>query len=132
MRALAGQLGWYTAIGAASTAAYLGLYALLQGPIGTQPANLTGWLVTAVGDTAANRRLTFGVLGRRGAFRAQAQGLLVFGIALALTSGSLAALNAAVAAPGRLLELSVLLGANLAAGVLRFLLLRGWVFRARG
>ncbi|MFC8606873.1 glycosyl transferase, partial [Streptomyces olivaceus] len=52
----------------------------------------------------------------------------VFGIGLALTSGSLAALNAASADPDHSTELAVLIAANLAATVLRFLLFRAWVF----
>jgi putative flippase GtrA len=95
-----------------------------------QPANAIALLATAVANTAANRRFTFGVRGA-GVARHQAQGLLVFGLGLALTSGSLAALTALVQHPGRGLELSVLVAANLAATVLRFVLLREWVFAAR-
>ena len=51
---------------------------------GRQRARL---LVTAVANTAANRRLTFGISGRRHAARHQFKGLIVFGIGLALTSG---------------------------------------------
>ena len=54
------------------------------------------------------------------------QGLIAFGIGLALTSGALAAL--APTHPGRITEISVLIAANLAATVLRFLLYRHWVF----
>ncbi|NED30795.1 GtrA family protein, partial [Streptomyces anulatus] len=86
---------------------------------------------SAVANTAANRRLTFGVRGRGGAVRHQAQGLVVFAIGLALTSGSLAALGAASGAPSHGTELAVLITANLAATVLRFLLLRAWVFPER-
>ncbi len=125
---LLGQLAWYAVIGGSLTLAYLGLYALLRGPLGAQPANVLAWLTTAVADTAANRRFTFGLSGRAGALRAQGEGLLVFGLGLAITSGSLYALDAAVAEPGRVLELAVLLGANLVAGLLRFVLLRVWVF----
>jgi hypothetical protein len=61
-------------------------------------------------------------------------GLIVFGLGLALTSGSLGLLGAAAPGAGHLVEVGVLVLANLAATVLRFLLLRGWVFRhqARG
>jgi putative flippase GtrA len=113
------------------TLAYLGLYAVLRGPLGAQPANLVSWIATAIADTAANRRLTFGISGRSGAVRAQGEGLLVFGLGLAITSGSLAALDALVAQPGRWLELGVLLVANLVAGLVRFVLLRSWVFAPR-
>jgi hypothetical protein len=40
-------------------------------------------------------------------------------------------LHATVAAPGLALELTVLVAANLAAAVVRFLLLRSFVFRSR-
>jgi hypothetical protein len=53
----------------------------------------------------------------------------VFGAALALTSGSLALLHAFDPAASRSAELAVLVAANLAATVLRFALLRVWVFR---
>jgi len=113
----------------ASTLAYLVLYLLLRTGLGAQPANLLALLLTAVANTAANRRLTFGVSGRRGAARHQLQGLAVLVLGLGLTSGSLAALHAASAAPPVPAELGVLVAANLAATVLRFLLLRIWVFR---
>jgi putative flippase GtrA len=125
---LARQMGWFTGIGVVMTIAYLALYAALRLVMGAQAANVVSWVVTAVADTSANRRFTFGVLGRAGAVRAQLEGLMVFGLGLAITSGSLYALDAAVAEPGRVLELGVLAAANLAAGLLRFVLLRWWVF----
>ena len=87
--------------------------------------------MSAVANTAANRRLTFGVRGRDRAVRHQAQGLVVFAIGLALTSGSLAALGSRPGRPSHGTELAVLIAANLAATVLRFLLFRAWVFPDR-
>ncbi|MFD6262357.1 dolichyl-phosphate beta-glucosyltransferase [Micromonospora chalcea] len=117
------QLVRFAAVGVASTLAYLLLFLLARGPLGAQPANLLALLLTAVANTAANRRLTFGVSGRRHAGRHHLQGLLAFALDLALTSGSLATLHATTT-PARLLELTVLVVANLAATALRFLLLR--------
>ncbi|HEV7653469.1 MAG TPA: bifunctional glycosyltransferase family 2/GtrA family protein [Mycobacteriales bacterium] len=125
------QLVRFAGIGVASTLAYLVLFLLFRSFTGAQPANLVALLLTAVANTAANRRLTFGLSGRAGAGRHQLQGLVVFGLGLALTSGSLALLHAASTAPPLAVELGVLVGANLAATVLRFLLLRAWVFRSR-
>ncbi|GAA2759016.1 bifunctional glycosyltransferase family 2/GtrA family protein [Actinopolymorpha rutila] len=127
---LSRQLLRFGAVGAVSTLAYLGLFVALRPGVGAQAANLLALLVTAVANTAANRRLTFGVRGREAVGRHQAQGLLVFGLGLALTSGSLALLHAGTAAPGRGVELAVVVAANLTATLLRFLLLRHWVFRA--
>jgi putative flippase GtrA len=123
------QLVRFAGVGTASTLAYLVLYLLLRTGLGAQPANLLALLLTAVANTAANRRLTFGVSGRSGAARHQLQGLAVLALGLGLTSGSLAALHATSAAPPVPVELGVLVVANLAATVLRFLLLRIWVFR---
>ena len=124
---LARQALRFAAIGVLSTLAYLLLFLMLR-PLGAQPANLFALLVTAVLNTAANRRFTFGVSGHGGG-RHQAQGLVVFALGLALTSGSLALLNHLSASPGRVVELSVLIGANLAATVLRFVLFKEWVFK---
>ncbi|WP_448642734.1 glycosyltransferase [Geodermatophilus sp. URMC 63] len=126
---LAAQLVRFAAVGVLSTAAYLALFVLLRGVVPAQAANLVALLVTAVANTAANRRVTFGIRGGVGAGRHQSQGLVVLALALALTSGSLGMLHALVAVPSRAVELTVLVGANAAATLLRFVLLRGWVFR---
>jgi putative flippase GtrA len=126
------QLATFAAVGAVSTLAYVALYALLRTGTGPQAANLLALLGTALANTAANRRLTFGVRGATGQARHQAQGLVVFGIGLALTSGALAGLHTASTTPARSVEVAVLVGANLLATLVRFLLLRAWVFRPRG
>ncbi|MFG2926905.1 glycosyltransferase [Streptomyces sp. NPDC048305] len=130
-RGLAGQLLGFCVVGALSTLVYLALYSVFRLGAGPQIANAAALLVSAVANTAANRRLTFGVRGRGGAVRHQAQGLVVFAIGLALTSGSLAALGTASGSASHTTEVAVLIAANLAATVLRFLLLRAWVFPDR-
>jgi putative flippase GtrA len=122
------QLVRFAAVGVASTAAYVVLYALLRTGVGAQTANLVALLVTAVANTAANRRLTFGITGRQHYGRHQLQGLAVFALGAVLTSGSLAVLHTFEPIPPRWLELVVLVLANLAATLLRFLLLRVWMF----
>jgi putative flippase GtrA len=119
------QVASFAVVGIASTIAYVLLYLLLRGVMSAQPANVASLLVTAVANTAANRRLTFGISGRQHAARHQVKGLIAFGIGLALTSGALAALPAHT---GRGLEVSVLVAANLVATVIRFVLYRTWVF----
>jgi putative flippase GtrA len=121
----------FAAVGVGSTLAYLLLFLLWRAPFGAQTANLLALLVTAVANTAVNRRFTFGVSGA-GAVRHQLQGLIVFALGLALTSGSLALLGAITAHPARLVEVIVLIVANLASTVLRFVLLREWVFARKG
>jgi len=127
---LARQAIRFAGIGALSTVAYLMLFVLSRDALGAQVANFAALLVTAVANTAANRRFTFGVRGR-GATRHQAQGLVVFALGLAVTSGALFVLTTVSAHPGRGLELTVLIAANLVATLLRFVLLRGWVFSGR-
>ena len=122
------QLVRFGAVGALSTLAYLLLFWFGRGALGSQLANLVALLVTAVANTAVNRRFTFGITGQAGAGRHQAQGLAVFGLGLGLTSGALGLLQAMHPIPHPGLELAVLVLANLAATVLRFVLLRDWVF----
>jgi putative flippase GtrA len=122
------QLLRFAAIGIVSTLAYVALYAGLRLTMAAQPANAIALLTTAVANTAANRRITFDVHGRAHVVRHQLQGLGVFAVALAITSGSLAALTAASAHPPRPIEIAVLVIANLVATALRFVLLRR-VFR---
>jgi putative flippase GtrA len=124
---LARQALRFGTIGVVSTLAYLALFLSLRSATGAQPANLIALLVTTVANTAANRRYTFGVRGGRHA-RHQLQALAVFGLGLALTSGALGLLELASSHPGRGVELAVLVGANLIATTMRFVLLREWVF----
>ena len=124
------QAGVFAAVGAVSTAAYLALYLLLRSVAPAQLANAASLLITAVANTAANRRFTFGLRGRGGATRHQVRGLAAFGAGWVLTAAALAGLHATVPAPGRALEVAVLVVASLAAAAVRFALYRGWVFRA--
>jgi putative flippase GtrA len=126
---IASQLARFVVVGVASTLAYVVLYLLLRQAMNAQAANAVSLLVTAIGNTAVNRRFTFGIRGRAWAARHQLRGLIAFGIGLALTSGALTALYAVTAQPGRATEVTVLVVANLIATVVRFALYRTWVFR---
>ena len=119
----------FVAVGVVSTLAYLLIYVGLRGVMAAQLANAVSLLVTAVGNTALNRRFTFGIRGRTDSARHQARGLIAFGTGLLLTSAALAALHVISSRPPRAAELAVLLTANLAATVVRFALYRRWVFR---
>jgi putative flippase GtrA len=126
---LARQLAGFAVVGVLSTIAFLGLFALLRNVTGAQAANLIALFVTAVANTAANRRLSFGVTGRDRLAQHHLQGMVVFGLCLAVNSGSLAILHTVTASPSTTAELTVLIGANIVTTLLRFTLLRAWVFR---
>lgn len=128
-RAMVGQLSRFAVVGVLCTLAYAVLYLALHPLMGAQLANAFSLLVTAVLNTAANRAFTFGVRGSEGSARHQLQGLVVFGLGLVLTSGSLFALHAFAPGTSKHVELAVLVVANLVATVVRFVALR-WVFRA--
>jgi putative flippase GtrA len=125
------QVVRFGVVGLLSTLAFALLYLVLRPLFGGQAANFLALLLTALGNTWANRWFTFGVTGRLGAVRHQAQGLVVFGLAWCITSGSLVGLHAAIPHASPAQEIAVLTAANLVATVLRFVLLRGWVFRTR-
>ena len=88
---LFGQLARFCAVGLVSTAAYVALYVLLRGAMAAQGANALALLITALSNTAVNRRVTFGVRTSTAHLRHQLQGVVIFGLGLALTSGALGA-----------------------------------------
>jgi putative flippase GtrA len=121
----------FGAIGIASTAAYGVLYLALRGAIGSVAANALALILTAIANTAANRRLTFGVRDRdRGPtsmLRDQVGGFLALAVALAITTATASLLAALAPNAGRLVELAALTAANAASTVARFVLLRSWI-----
>ncbi|MGP4097541.1 glycosyltransferase [Nonomuraea sp. KM90] len=127
-KGMARQLPRFAIVGVISTLAYLLLYSLLRQVVPPLAANAVALLVTAVANTAANRRFTFGVRGPGGAMRHQFEGLIAFLVGLVLTSGSLSLLPAGVSHG---VELVAVIVANAAATLVRFLLLRVWVFNPK-
>jgi putative flippase GtrA len=126
---LGAQLFRFCSVGIASTIAYIALFLVMRTAMSATWANAIALLITAIGNTAVNRSFTFGVRGRTARLQHQLQGLAVFGIGLALSTGALSAVHGLAPHAGRTLEVATLVLANLAATVLRFLLFRSWVFR---
>ncbi|WP_030232428.1 GtrA family protein [Streptomyces sp. NRRL S-350] len=125
------QLPAFLAIGVLSTLFYLALFVVLRLVASSQVANLVALAVSAVANTAANRRFTFGITGSVGAVRHQLQGAVAFLIGLGLSSGALALLGVAVPHASRVVEVAGLVVANGLATVARFVLLKLWVFKKR-
>ncbi|MFC5665489.1 GtrA family protein [Kitasatospora misakiensis] len=125
------QLPAFLVIGVLSTLFYLGLFVLARRFTDPQAANLIALAVSAVANTAANRRFTFGITGSEGAVRHQLQGAVAFLIGLGLSAGVLALLDLAVPDASRGVEVAGLVVANGLATVARFLLMKVWVFRGR-
>jgi glycosyltransferase involved in cell wall biosynthesis len=125
---VAGPVFRFMGVGVLSTIAYVVLYLLLHGALGAGGANAAALAITAVANTAANRRVTFGVRGREGLVRHHARGAVVYVLTLGLTSLALATLHRLDPVPSRAVELAVLVVAGAAATITRYLALRTWVF----
>lgn len=126
-----GQVVRFGIVGAFSTLAFALLYLLFQGPFGAQHGNFLALLITAIANTAANRRFTFRIHGPERVFTQQFQGLAVFMVAWGITASSLLLLHAIHPDAAPRTELIVLTCANVFATLVRFVLLRIWVFRVR-
>ena len=98
-REIYGELARFAAVGVGSTVLYLLLFLGLRGLAPALAANAAALGLSAIANTAANRRFTFGRRGAERLLRHHAQGLLVFGLCLGLTSGFLVALEALAPAP---------------------------------
>jgi putative flippase GtrA len=126
-RSIADEARSFATIGLASTIAYVVLFSALRSVATAAVANAVALVVTAIGNTAANRRLTFRITGRATLLRDQVAGLAAFGLALAITTGAVGLLERVAPNPGRAAEIIVLVAANSLATVTRFVLLRSWI-----
>ena len=119
------QIVVFGKIGVVSTIVSLALFLWLRGSTGAVAANLIAVNATAIGNTWANRRYTFGYHGTRERGRHYLGGVVISLAGLALSSVALANVS------GSLAQVLVLLLTWGAATVARFALLRNWVFRQR-
>src|SRR5439155_19859769 len=117
---LSDQLRSFLVIGVLSTLAYIACYAALRLALPATLANALSQLLTAVGNTAANRRFTFDGSGNGVAARDHLGGLTAFGVALGLTTSAIAGLHWMDPHASRITEVLVLMSANLLATLVRF------------
>src|SRR6266511_2739787 len=121
---------WYVVAGVVTTAAQAVLFLLLRDALGSQAANLVALAATTAGNTEFHRRVTFA--GRHShAGKRHLQDLLAFAFYAGYGSAVLAVLDTVVATPSSWAETGALLLASLAGGLVRFAVLRWWVFAAR-
>ncbi len=128
---LASPLAHFIEIGVVSTIAYGLLYMVLRVPLGAEGANALALALTAVANTQANRRFTFGVRGPAGLLRQHAAGALVYLLALGVTFWALSLLHDLDSHPAPMLEMTVLVLASAVATISRYVALRTWVFARR-
>jgi putative flippase GtrA len=126
-RPLRDQIRSFAVIGAVSTLVYAALFTALRSFFPIAVANVVALVVTAIGNTAANRRLTFDVRDRASLLRDHAAGFAGLGLAVAITTMAVGLLAVLVPDAGWALELTVLIAANATATVVRFVILRAFI-----
>ena len=117
------QIVTFAKVGVLSTVVSLLLFLLWRGAVGAVWANLFAVSATALANTWANRRYTFGYRDDRGRSRHYLGGLVISVAGLGLSSLALANVT------GSLAQILVLLLSWGLVTVARFGLLRRWVFR---
>jgi glycosyltransferase involved in cell wall biosynthesis/putative flippase GtrA len=117
------QIVSFAKVGVVSTVVSLVLFLMLRGATGPVVANLIAVGATALGNTWANRRYTFGYRGRSRRSRHYFGGVVISIAGLGVSSLALASVDGSVA------QVMVLLASWAAVTVARFGLLRNWVFR---
>lgn len=128
---LARQLVSFAGIGVVSTFAHLLLFVVLRAPLGAIAANIVALAITAVANTLANRRLTFGVVGRTDRWRHLVEASAVFVLTTTLSTAALAGLRVVLDDPATIVDVVTIFTVQLIATLIRFLTLRHWVFAPR-
>ncbi len=125
------QILHFIDVGIISTVLYAVLFLLGVQFVSDSAANIIALLLSTIANTALNRGHTFGVRSPHHRLTSQLKGLAAFGLCLAFTSAGLAVADGFTGPWASVGTLAVLTLANLAATVVRFVLMRTWVF-ARG
>jgi putative flippase GtrA len=124
-----GELASFVAVGLACTAAYALLYTLLRGETSDLVANALALLLTMGANFEANRRFTFRA-SRQSRLRQAGGYVAAYAVGLGASSLALVGLLAALGEPGGLENTVAALAAGLVATVVRYALMRKWVFRS--
>jgi putative flippase GtrA len=120
------QVAHYVVVGGLATAANAVVFLLLRTGLDTVPANIVALLVSTAVSTEANHRFTFGGAVHRWRARVQVGGTVLF--YAFYSSAVLLFLEALLADPSPVQESLAVAAASVLAGIVRFLVLRYWVF----
>lgn len=118
---------WYVVAGAATTGLQELLFLGLRPLLGSVTANVVAIAVTTLANTEFHRRFTFAHM-RTSALRLHLQSLGSFAFYAGYGSVVLVTLQAIVGSPSATLEAIVLAVTSAVGGLLRFVVLRWWVF----
>ncbi|WP_227985256.1 GtrA family protein [Nocardia spumae] len=122
------QLIRFALVGGASNIAYAVLFMVISG-FGPLVANIVGSLVSTAIANELHRRLTFRAAGRVGWITAQWEGGGLALLGLLITTAALAGLRFWAPGLGDIAAASAVIAIMGAIGGMRFLALRGFVFR---
>ena len=114
----------FSLIGVFSTVAALGLFLALRGPLGAVAANAVGFTLVTIANFWAHRRFTFGRRTSEGRWWHVLGGVLLYLFSLTLATVGLVVVGGDLGA-----EVAVLIGTWALAAVVRFALMRSWVYR---
>lgn len=122
------QVASFALVGASTTVLHVLLFLALRDPLGSIAANAVGLAIATPVNTGLNRLRTFDVHGRRRLVRDHVQAGVIFLAGLATTSLALFVLGEIWPDRPSLVGVIAVLGANATVTLLRFVLLRAWVF----
>jgi putative flippase GtrA len=125
---LAAAMGGFARVGVASTIVYLGLFFALAGPLGRFGANSLALALCTTGNAAVHRRTTFARSGETSRRDLLLGGTAVLVTSLTVTSVALGVVDGFGLRSWWLIG-AVLVAANSGAALVRFVVLRGWMFR---
>jgi putative flippase GtrA len=118
----------FATVGALTTLVHVALFLVLRSDLGAIGANAVALTVATPVNTALNRLATFRIRGRRRLVRDHAQAGVIYLGGLTMTSIALVAFDAAWPGHPAVVGVVAVLAANATITLLRFLLLRAWVF----